>query len=132
MTTPHCEHTPYFDELIHNGERTRLVSVPTLPHNHPRIVGGNTIIVCSDNPGRYYFSTWEIKAGRLYLVDLRAGKQLLGSEPLFADWFTGVLKIPHGEVFRTARFSIVHQAIHITVEQGVVGDSQVVDQNWLF
>ena len=47
---------------------------------------------------RQYIGTWEIKDGKLYLVDIIGKYKKIGDEPIFADWFTGRLKIPMGEI----------------------------------
>jgi len=65
---------------------------PPLPGSHPRIWAshdGRLSTAC----WRGYIATWEIKDGRLYLVELsdRHTYRLEGDEPLFAEWFSGAL-----------------------------------------
>jgi hypothetical protein len=60
---------------------------------------------------RGYVGTWEIKDDRLYLIGFRGfGKLIDGTEaslqtifpdqdgPILADWYSGTLKIPEGEM----------------------------------
>src|SRR4051812_9271097 len=97
-----------------------MACCPPLPERHSRIVVADPREAARDEvmgpPGcaafsspvhsiffstgcwRGYIGTWEIKDGRFFLVGLRGIYKLLGKEPIFADWFTGVLKIPRGEV----------------------------------
>jgi len=79
---------------------------------------------------RHYLGTWEIREGRLFLVQLRGLWKLEGAEPLFADWFTGVLKVPQGQMLQYAHFgfeTVYEQDLFIEIENGVVVRSWVVD-----
>src|SRR5215472_13884933 len=101
--------------LIIDGEKTSMAFCPKIPEGHPRIVrlNGDEIDQLRQNIGaeeeeellrwqslfstacwRNYLGTWEIKDGRFYLVKLRGMYRLEGNEPVFADWFTGALRIP--------------------------------------
>jgi hypothetical protein len=42
--------------------------------------------------------TWEVRDGQFFLVSIKGRVKLLGKEPLLADWFTGVLRVPRGEM----------------------------------
>ena len=80
------------DVLIYNGETTWVDRPPPLPGSHPRIWAshdGQLSTAC----WRGYIATWEIKDGRLYLVELsdRYTYRLEGEEPIFAEWFSGDL-----------------------------------------
>ena len=79
---------------------------------------------------RKYIGTWEIKEGRLYLINILGHLKLDGEEPLFADWFTGELKIPQGELLQYAHAgfgSVYEQEILIKIEQGSVIDTKIKD-----
>ena len=124
------------EQLIYNGERTSFALPPDLPSDNHRIVVRRprnlreSMELCSVCTGCYrgYVGTWEIKDGRLYLVEIEGKYQLLGSEPLFADWFTGVVAVPRGEVigYFHGGYGCRHEeVVLITVEQGVIGESRV-------
>jgi hypothetical protein len=80
------------DLLELDGECVDLVTRPPLPEKHPRIRGGG-----SPTGPRGYVASWKVKNEHLYLVELRGKYQLIGEEPLFADWVTTDLKIEHGQ-----------------------------------
>jgi hypothetical protein len=79
---------------------------------------------------RGYRGTWQIKDGRFYLVGLKGKYRLDGDEPLFADWFTGVLRIPRGKCLHYVHMgfaSVYEQEVHVQVEKGVVVGTRVID-----
>src|SRR5438552_11429156 len=120
------------EKLILDGEEVSMAFTPPLPEDHPRIFEpepGSVVrdpddrILMSTACWRGYQGTWEIKDGRLYLLDLRGRRQLREGGPILADWFSGVLRITKG-----ARLKYVHmgfgtvfeQEIHIKIEKGMV------------
>ncbi len=125
------------ERLIIEGEETKLTFCPPLPYGHPRIVEVDDAEAVRDDPfvfstacWRRYIGTWEIKAGRFFLVGLRGKYRMLGTEPLLADWFTGVLRIPRGKMLHYVHMgfaSVYEQELHIKIENGVVVASQVID-----
>ncbi|HKI20973.1 MAG TPA: hypothetical protein VKA15_23980 [Isosphaeraceae bacterium] len=76
--------------------------------------------------------TWEIRDGRFYLKGLRGRIELRGEAPLLADWFTGVLRIPRGELLLYVHMgfgSDYEQEVHVKVEERIVTEFRVID-NW--
>ena len=83
---------------------------------------------------RGYIGTWEMLGGRLYLISLRGTLQT--GEPaslatifpeyperVFAHWYSGVLRIPQGELLEYVHAgygSIYEKDLLIDVESGVV------------
>jgi len=129
--------TAQFPEiLIIEGEERCMTFCPPIPA-HPRIVEVDVETVAREYPHvlstgcwRGYIGVWEIKEGRLYLVGLRGRYKLEGDEPLFADWFTGVLRIPQGEMLHYVHMgfgSVYEQELHIKVEKGLVVKSRTID-----
>jgi tetratricopeptide (TPR) repeat protein len=129
-----------------------MACCPPLPEKHPRIVladprelvrdedivppgcaafsGFEHSIVFSTGCGRGYIGTWEIKDGRFFLVGIRGIYELLGEEPIFADWFTGVLRIPRGEVLNYVHgdfLSVYEAEVRVSIDRGVVVKTRVVD-----
>ena len=93
-------------------------------------VKSDDMIIYSTACWRQYVGTWEIKDGRLYLVGLKGRFKYVGDEPLFADWFTGVLRIPRGEniIYVHMGFgSVYEKELHVKVENGVVTNTRIVD-----
>lgn len=125
--------------LIYDGNETSMAFCPPLAEDNPRIkrltdeefkedgLGG---IIFSTACWRGYKGTWEIKEDRFYLVGLKGRYRLTGSEPLFADWFTGVLRIPRGEMILYVHMgygSVFEEELHVKVEQGIVTATKVID-----
>lgn len=79
---------------------------------------------------RQYRGTWEIKDGKLYLVAIVGCYRLAHPEPVLADWFTGVLRVPRGHqlVYVHMGFgSVYEEELHIMIERGRVKGQRVYD-----
>ena len=125
--------------LIIDGVQRSMACTPPLPANHPRIVtvdderhqvltGG--LMVQTTACWRGYMGHWEIRDGRFYLVYLGGKFKLIGSEPLFADWFSGVLTIPRGECVQYVHMgfeSVYEVQLYLRIDKGIVLESGVVD-----
>ena len=78
---------------------------------------------------RGYVGTWEIRGDKFYLVKLVGRFRLVGTEPLFADWFSGVLRIPRGKMLQYVHMgfgSVFEEEVHIKVDRGMVAESRVI------
>ena len=128
------------ERLIFDGEDTSMAFCPPLPPGHPRIAeidpnhrtsdDETSRILYSTACWRGYQGTWEIKEGRFYLVGLRGRFQLLGKEPLPADWFSGVIRIPKGDILQYVHMgfgTVYEQEVHVKIEGGEVVKSQIID-----
>jgi hypothetical protein len=79
---------------------------------------------------RQYIGTWEIRDERLFLRGLRGRLALVGEEPLFADWFSGTLRIPRAEQLLTGHMdsaSPYEQELLLSLRRGVVLSTETVD-----
>ena len=131
----------FHESLIYEGEKTSMAFCPPIPDNNPRIIEltdkeikdqdeFSAMFILSTACWREYIGTWEIKDGCFYLVGLEGKYRLSGDEPLFADWFTGVLSIPRGQMIQCVHMdfdSVFEEEIHIKIEQGIVTNTRVVD-----
>src|SRR5262245_15493283 len=109
--------------LLLNGEWTSMAFVPPLPEGHPRIAVASEEkqraapgILFSTACWRQYRGSWEIKDGRLSLIAVEGRFELLGEGPLFADWFSGVLRVPKGKVIAYVHMgfgSVFEEEVHI-------------------
>jgi hypothetical protein len=124
------------ERLILNGERTSMAFCPPLPLGHPRLLKSETVPagqltpVCSTRCWRKHIGTWALDGGRLHLIDLIGQFQLSGDEPLFADWFTGVLRIPVGEQLQYVHMgfgSVYESELHIRIQQGREIERRTID-----
>ncbi len=93
-------------------------SYPPIPENHPKIKKSeNGLNVFSTACWRGYIGTWEITKNRLFLVKIEGIYEIIGNEPIFADWFSGILKNIY---FRPFDHSPEEFVFNIEIEKGVV------------
>lgn len=145
------------ENLIFNGEHMSMAFCPPLPPHHARIraltdeeieaaceaeraklkaagrgnqVSSLDIITGSTGCWRRYQGTWQVKDGQFFLAGLEGRFELLGEEPLLADWFTGVLRVPRGKLLAYVHMgfgSVYEEELHIHVERGRVTGTRVHD-----
>ncbi len=124
--------------LIWDGQRLSIAYTPPLSHDRELIVSVE-LNECDDETRwmisstacwRGYQGTWEIREGRFYLVSLTGRFRLNSNEPVFADWFCGVLRIPRGELIEYVHMgfgSVYAEELHVKIDGGMVIDSRPVD-----
>lgn len=128
------------EKLVFNGEKTSMTFCPPLPEQHPRIIklddkdmDHNDYWVFSTACWREYVGTWEIKNDQFYLVDIAGRYKINGKDPILADWFSGVICIPQGDLLQYVHMgfgSVYEQEIHIKIENGKVIDSTIIDNEY--
>jgi len=112
-----------------------MASAPGLPSSHPRIVTDPT----PDPDGRLgtrstacwrgYIGTWQVEDDRLYLAALEGRYRLVGPR-LFAEWFTGLLRVPQGPVSHYVHMGFettFERELYLQVVDGVVVDREMVN-----
>jgi len=122
------------ERLILDGVQTSMAFCPPLPDNHPRIVPRDGLsgspFIFSTACWRRYLGTWEVRDGRFYLIEVTGSYQLAGNEPLFADWFSGTLRVPQGELVDYVHMgfgSTYERDLLITIDKGLVVSKRVLD-----
>lgn len=126
--------------LILDGDETSMAFCPPLPDGHPGVVevdpdsssarDESESILFSTACWRGYQGTWEIADDKLYLTRLRGRFRLRGDEPLLARWFSGVLRVPRGELLQYVHMgfgSVYEEEVHIRIEEGEVTETRVLD-----
>ena len=128
-----------YEQIVYQGEQTSMAFCPPLPVGHPRLFeidreeamrDPDNFAVFSTACWREYVGTWEVRDGRFYLAAVRGKYRLDGKDPILADWFSGVLRIPRGERLLYVHMgfgSVYEQQVHVKVENGIVTGSRVVD-----
>lgn len=123
--------------LILDGKETSMAFCPPLPKDESRIIvlsddeikdGGG--IIFSTACWRQYIGTWEIKDNKFYLINLEGRYRLKDDTPIIADWFTGTLRIPQGEMLHYVHMgygSVFEQELHVKIENGRVTKSRTID-----
>jgi hypothetical protein len=79
---------------------------------------------------RGYVGTWEVRDGQLFQTSIEGRFKLLGKEPLLADWFTGILRVPRGERLAYVHMgfgSVYEEELHIHIGRGRVTGARVYD-----
>jgi len=117
------------ERLIYEGTEVRMNFCPPIPR-HPSIVEAEEKGFSNTACWRGYVGTWEIKEGRFYLVSLNGRLRLEGEGHLFANWFTGVLRIPKGELLHYVHMgfgSVYEEELHIKIEKGIVTNTGIMD-----
>ncbi len=126
------------ENLILNGKNALMAFCPPLPANDPRIIelkedeidydlNGGTVF--STACWRGYIGSWEIKNNKFYLIKIE-GRLQLKESPIFADWFTGTLRVPQGKKLNYIHMgfaTVFEQELHIKIEKGEVKRSRIID-----
>ena len=93
------------DTLKYNGQQYSLATEPLRPY-----LQAMNIEYPSTSTANYrgYIATWEVSDNKLYLIKVilpdffsdgnRQAELFPGQEKAFASWYTGVIRIPHGEL----------------------------------
>jgi len=145
------------ENLILDGKEISMAFCPPLPSRHPRVVKLTSeettklrmrtakerraagqehsfskldLILGSTACWRRYQGTWEIRDGQFFLISIEGQFKLVGEEPLLADWFTGVLRVPRGDLLAYVHMgfgSVYEEELHIYVERGRVRGTRVYD-----
>jgi hypothetical protein len=126
------------EQLLLDGRRESMAFCPPLPDGHARIMqttretmsDSDADVTNSSACWRRYVGTWEIRDDRLFLIGLVGRVRLVGREPLFADWFTGVLRVLLGTQLLYVHMgfgSVYEEELHIRVEQGHIVARRTID-----
>ena len=130
-------------KILINGEEHSMAFCPELPQKHPGIrelknedteLKKKAVppIVFSTACWRGYIGTWKIEKDLFYLQDIVGRYELTQEEPILANWFTGVLRIPQGEILEYIHvgFGSVHEKeLHIKIEKGKIIGEKVIDNS---
>ncbi|MFH1050859.1 MAG: hypothetical protein V1779_08030 [bacterium] len=79
---------------------------------------------------RRYRATWEIKEDKFYFVDIEGAYRKKNMEPIFAEWFSGIIKYPQGKLLKRVHlgfFSVYEEEVLIRIESGVVLSIEIID-----
>ena len=111
------------EKLILNGEKCSMAFCPPIPENLDNIIVNPDHYISSTACWRDYIGEWEIKEGKFYLNNISGRLKQVDTEPIFAEWFSGVIRIPKGEVIFGVNMgfgSVYEKEIHIKIVKGIV------------
>jgi len=115
--------TQFGERILYKGEETQMETRPLSEYLQTRddIRFKSPSTACR----RGYYGQWEIKDNKLYLIDLvaflkdyeKVGLTYLfpGQDEVFANWFTGIISIPTGELLKD-----VHRGYGLTYEKDIL------------
>ncbi len=66
----------------------------------------------------------------MFLLDIAGRFEKSVEEPIMADWFSGMLRVPRGKIVEYVHMgfgSVYEKEEHITVEKGIVTERTVID-----
>jgi hypothetical protein len=123
------------DVLLMNGEcHSVFISgsqSPPLPISSRIVIADNADNIFTSNAcRRKYQALWEITGGALYLKDLKGKYSLSDGEGILADHFTGILKVPKGDMLKYVHMgysTVFSEELHISVRRGLVLRTRLVD-----
>jgi len=78
---------------------------------------------------RNYVGTWEIRNGKIFLVDVYGMYRKLDPNPIFADWFSGPIVVQDGDpLYVELMFDrVFERERHISITAGHVDDYWIVN-----
>jgi hypothetical protein len=132
------------EKIIINGTLTSMMSCPPIPLDNefietvpPDVLSGMILSgeirepVASTACWRCYVGTWEIREGKLYLVDIVGCYKNISGKPIFAEWFTGTLRIPQGRMASYVHMGFESQyekELMIEIGKGVVKGEKIFER----
>ena len=124
--------------LIYKGKKYGMATEPLEPYIESNGIQFNHMIECSGWQ-RGYIVTWSIEDNKLYLIDIdtdndrkKVGLEYLfpNQEKVFAEWFTGELRIPYGEMIKYVHqgyASLYEKELFLNVQKGIVISEREID-----
>jgi len=130
--------TAQLNEMImYEGKLSSMAFCPPLPENDSRIIKLKDDEIKKKYPmlfstacWRKYVGMWKIEDGKFYLIKILGRYKITSDSPIFADWFSGVLRIVEGEklLYVHMGFGTVYEKeIHIKISKGVVIKTKTID-----
>lgn len=119
-----------------------MATEPLEPYIESNGIQFNPMIECS-GCWRGYIGTWSIEDNKLYLIDIdtdndgkKVGLEYLFSnqEKVFAEWFTGELRVPYGELIEYIHLgyeSRYAKELFLEISKGVlVNERKKINNLW--
>lgn len=128
--------------LIYKGKRYGMATEPLEPYIETNNIQFNPESICSAC-WRGYIGTWSIEDNKLYLIDIdtdnngkKVGLEYLfpNQEKVFAEWFTGELRVPYGELIEYIHLgyeSRYAKELFLEISKGVlVNERKKINNLW--
>jgi len=124
------------DSILYKGRQYSLATEPLRPY-----LEAMNISYPGTSTGNYrgYIASWEVRDEKLYLIELmipgfkpemdREEDLFPGEERTFAEWYTGKLRIPHGELLEYVHHvyaSLYEKELFLRFLHGkLIGESEI-------
>ena len=129
----------YREKLIYKGKQVGMSTLP-LSQYFETLEEKPVFEVQNTACWRAYFGTWEIKDDKLYLIDFNGNGEgwqkvgidyiFPGQKEVFANWFTGEIKIKSGELLEYVHAgfeSLYEKETILTFQEGRFINSKTID-----
>ena len=127
--------------LLYKGEKVGMATEPLAPYLQN--IKDVNFLSRSTACWRGYFGTWELRDKKLFIIALKACTDeyrnyevdlnylFPGKNEIFADWFSGEIRIPQGEMLQYVHMgyqSIFEKDLMLKFKKGVLIDERVIDK----
>lgn len=102
------------EKLYWDGQEVRFYGEPEIIR-HPRISRSGSNAIRSTGCYRGYIGTWILQKNNLFLANIEGGYKVIGEDPIFADWITGIFHICEGYYGRRQKSGYL-----LEIENGVL------------
>ncbi len=132
MTAQRKEH------IIYKGELMAMATEPLRPYLAER--KDIDFVFKTSSCWRGYIGKWEIKNNKLYLIDLfahikdyeevRMDYVFPDKREVFADWFSGELRITQGEMLEYVHMgyqSVFEKDLFLEIKDGILVSEKIID-----
>jgi hypothetical protein len=129
------------EKLFYKGIEFSLATEP-LAQYFTKINNKPDFVISGTANWRGYVGTWEISNNKLYLTELKWNKAYRekvgieyifpGQNKVFADWFTGEIKIPHGKMLKYIHMgyaSIFEKELYLNFINGNLIEERLIEND---
>ena len=124
--------------LLYKGDKVGMATEPLAPYlqNIKDVNFSSRSTAC----WRGYFGIWELRDKKLFIIKLQAYLEgykevdlnylFPGKNEIFADWFSGEIRIPQGEMLQYVHMgyeSIFETDLILSLKKGILIDEKVID-----
>jgi len=106
-----------------DGKSCRMACEPDLPESAPGLTSHEQMESISSRCWRGYVGYWEVANNRFYLRKVVGSIQRRFRPPLFAEWYSGIIRIPQGEMLEYihSEYASIYEAdLFLEIEKGIV------------
>ena len=126
--------------LLYKGDKVGMATEPLAPYLQN--IKDVNFLSRSTACWRGYFGIWELRDKKLFIIKLQAYLEgykevdlnylFPGKNEIFADWFSGEIRIPQGEMIQYVHMgyeSIFEKDLILKFKKGVLIDERIVKNN---